>query len=414
MTPAGKGSYMRRMSRCSKASVFPAVAIPMKARVSAASAMVLAALLAWSGCSATRPTPAAAGSPQKTMIEIVDSDLVHAGAPVKKITLRNRRGAMARLTSYGAMFTELHVPDRTGQLGDVVLGFDDLKVYLAGHPFFGNTTGRYANRIAGAKFTVDGKTYTLAANNGPNHLHGGLKALDKQNWETAAVESAEGPGVRFTHLSPDGAEGYPGNLRLSVTYTLTESNELRIDYEATTDKATVINLTNHAYFNLRGAGEGDVLGHVLKLHADHYTPGDAGLIPTGEIRSVAGTPLDFRTPQAVGARWAQLPESLKGYDHNYVLNDWKPGKLVACAELHDPASGRVMTVRTTEPGVQIYTAIHLRNVTGKGGKVYQPAYGICLETQHFPDSPNKPEFPTVVLRPGETFRSTTIYGFSTR
>ncbi len=373
----------------------------------------LAAAWVLSGCCCPSSDSGPSNPPTHArMIEVVDTPHLLDGRPIQTITLRNARGGLARLTSYGAMFTELHMPDREGRLADVVLGFDDLQTYLRGHPFFGNTTGRYANRIAGAKFTIDGRTHTLAANNGPNHIHGGPKGLDKQNWEVTRLDSPAGPGVRFTHRSPDGAEGYPGNLNLAVTYTLTEDNALRIDYEATTDRPTVLNLTNHAYFNLRGAGEGDVLGHVLQLHADHYTPADAALIPTGEIRSVAGTPLDFRQPQAIGARWDQLPESLKGYDHNFVLNGWKPGKLVPCAELFDPASGRRMKVSTTEPGVQIYTAIHLRNVAGKGGKTYQPAYGVCLETQHFPDSPNKPNFPTVVLRPGDTFRSTTVYAFS--
>ncbi|MBL9126977.1 MAG: galactose mutarotase [Verrucomicrobiales bacterium] len=349
---------------------------------------------------------------QHSMTEIQDFGSMPDGALVKRVTLRNANGCIARFTSYGAMLTELHVPDRSGKLADVVLGFDSLAPYLAGHPFFGNTTGRYANRIAGGKFVLDGTTYTLAVNNGPNHLHGGLKALDKQNWETQTFDDPRGPSVRFRHRSPDGAEGYPGNLEVVVTYTLTEGNELRIDYEAKTDKATVINLTNHSYFNLKGAGEGDVLGHVLQLSAARYTPGDEGLIPTGEILSVAGTPLDFRTPLAIGARWDALPEKLKGYDHNFVLNDWAPGKLVDCAVLYEPTSGRRMRVRTTEPGVQVYTAIHLRGVVGKGGKTYSPYYGVCLETQHFPDSPNKPHFPTTVLRPGETFRSTTVYGFS--
>lgn len=346
------------------------------------------------------------------MTETVDFGTTRDGKTVKKVTLRNAQGSIARFTSYGAMLIELHVPDRQGRRADVVLGFDSLEPYLAGHPFFGNTTGRYANRIAGAKFTVDGKTYRLAANNGPNHIHGGLQALDKQNWETETLDTAAGPAVRFRHRSPDGAEGYPGNLDLEVTYTLTEANELRIDYHATTDQPTVVNLTNHSYFNLRGAGEGDVLNHVLKLSANRYTPGDDGLIPTGEILSVAGTPLDFRTPMAIGARWDFLPAKLKGYDHNFVLNDWAPGKLVECADLYEPTSGRRMRVRTTEPGVQIYTAIHLRGVVGKAGKTYNPYGGVCLETQHFPDSPNKPHFPTTVLRPGTPFRSTTVYAFS--
>lgn len=367
---------------------------------------VLLAASAWIvGCSTT---PKASYS----MTETSDFGKAKDGSVIKKVTLRNHNGCIARFTSYGAMLIGLEVPDRKGRMADVVLGFDTIDPYLAGHPFFGNTTGRYANRIARGQFTLDGTTYKLAVNNGPNHLHGGLQALDKQNWTTETLETPEGSAVRFRHLSPDGAEGYPGNLHVTVTYTLTADNALRIDYEATTDKATVINLTNHSYFNLKGAGEGDVLGHVLRLHAARYTPGDEGLIPTGEILPVAGTPLDFRTPMAIGARWDLLPASLKGYDHNFVLNDWAPGKLVDCAELYEPASGRRMRVRTTEPGVQVYTAIHLKDVTGKGGKAYNPAGAVCLETQHFPDSPNKPHFPTTVLRPGATFRSTTIYGFS--
>lgn len=369
----------------------------------------LAALTAsvwFAGC-ATREQP-----PLNSMIENVDFGRMPDGTNVRKVTLQNDRGCIARFTSYGAMLIELHVPDRKGRMADVVLGFDTLEPYLAGHPFFGNTTGRYANRIAGARFTLDGTTHTLPANNGANHIHGGPKGLDKQNWETETFDTPQGPAVRFRHTSPDGAEGYPGNLQLVVTYTLTHRNELRIDYQAVTDKPTVVNLTNHSYFNLKGAGEGDILDHVLRLSAARYTPADDALIPTGEIRSVAGTALDFRTPLAIGARWEHLPEKLKGYDHNFVINDWAPGKLVDCADLYEPASGRRMRVLTTEPGVQIYTAIHLRGVNGKGGKTYNPYGGVCLETQHFPDSPNKPHFPTTVLRPGETFRSTTIYAFS--
>jgi aldose 1-epimerase len=346
------------------------------------------------------------------MIESKEFGTTRDGATVTLFTLRNRQGAMARVTTYGAMLTELHMPDREGRMADVVLGFDTFEPYLRGHPFFGNTTGRYANRIAGAQFTLDGVTCKLPANNGPNHIHGGPDGLDKQNWKANPTETEAGPSVRFHHRSPDGHQGFPGNLDIWVTYTLTHDNTLRIDYEARTDKPTVVNLTNHAYFNLNGAGNGDVLSHVLKLHADSYTPSDDALIPTGEIRSVEGTPLDFRKPTPINARWDQLPEKLKGYDHNFVLNDWAPGKLVPAAELYAPESGRRMQVSTTEPGVQVYSAIHLRNVAGKGGKTYQPYAGLCLETQHFPDSPNKPQFPSTVLRPGETFRSITIFAFS--
>ncbi|MCC6234130.1 MAG: galactose mutarotase [Verrucomicrobiales bacterium] len=369
------------------------------------SAVVLSCVAVLAACSSTAPHS------KVTMIETQPFGTSRQGQPVQRITLRNKHGLVARFTTYGAMLTELHVPDRNGKLADVVLGFDDLESYLKGHPFFGNTTGRYANRIAYGKFTLDGRTYTLATNNGPHHLHGGVNALDKQNWEAETFESADGPAVRFRHVSPDGAEGYPGTLHLAVTYTLTHANALRIDYEGTTDKPTVLNLTNHAYFNLKGAGEGTVRDHVLRLDADHYTPGDEGLIPTGEIRSVAGTPLDFRQPTALGARWDQLPESLKGYDHNFVINGWRPGKLVPCAELYEPTSGRRMRVQTTKPGVQVYSAIHL-GTTGKGGKRYNATDAVCLETQYFPDTPNKPTFPSCVLRPGETYRSTTIYSFS--
>lgn len=369
--------------------------------------VLVASLAALTACRSTGPHS------ELTMIETQNFGTTRSGEPVQRITLKNKHGLVARFTTYGAMLTELHVPDRDGKLADVVLGFDDLESYLKGHPFFGNTTGRYANRIAFGKFTLDGKTYTLATNNGPHHLHGGVNALDKQNWKAETLGTPDGPAVRFTHVSPDGAEGYPGTLHLAVTYTLTNDNALRIDYEGTTDKPTVLNLTNHAYFNLKGEGSGTVKDHVLKLYADRYTPGDEGLIPTGELRSVAGTPLDFRTPMAIGARWDQLPESLKGYDHNFVINGWSPGKLVPAAELHDPASGRLMRVQTTKPGVQVYSAIHL-NTAGKGGKAYRPTDAVCLETQFFPDSPNKPNFPSPVLRPGETYKSTTIYSFSIR
>ena len=334
------------------------------------------------------------------------------GTPIDLYTLRNTNGMEARITNYGGIVVSLTAPDRNGAYEDVVLGFDDVEQYMGPHPYFGAIVGRYGNRIANGRFTLNGETYALAQNNGENALHGGRNGFDKAVWQAEPVTTDEGQALRLTYLSPDGEEGYPGNLSVAVTYTLTDDNALRIDYEATTDKATPVNLTNHSYFNLAGAGSGDVLGHVLKLHADRYTVPDDQLIPTGELRSVEGTPLDFREPTPIGARWDQLPERLKGYDHNFVLNDWEPGRLVPCAELHDPSSGRRMRVLTTEPGVQVYTAIHLRVDHGKGGKSYGPAGGVCLETQHFPDSPNRPEFPSTVLRPGETFRSTTIYAFS--
>jgi aldose 1-epimerase len=331
------------------------------------------------------------------------------GAPVSLYTLINANGLVAKVTDYGTIITELHVPDRQGKLGDVVLGFDNLEQYLKGHPCFGCTVGRVANRIAKGKFTLEGKTYTLAINNGPNHLHGGLKGFDKALWK---AEPQAGAAVKFTHLSPDGDEGYPGELRTAVVMTLTDENELRIDYSATTDKATPINLTNHSYFNLTGAGE--VLNHELMIAADYYTPSDANLIPTGEIKPVKGTPLDFTSPQTIGSRFSALDANPRGYDHNFVLNSGG-GKLALAARVHEPKTGRVMEVYTTETGVQLYTGNFLDgSLTGKNGTVYRQHSGVCLETQHFPDSVNQPRFPSIILRPGHTYRQTTTHKFLTR
>jgi aldose 1-epimerase len=335
------------------------------------------------------------------------------GAPVKIYTLKNQNGVMVRITEYGAILTEIHAPDRRGNDGDVVLGFDSLDRYLKGHPFFGAIAGRVANRIAHGTFTLEGTQYTLARNNGPNHLHGGLKGFDKKVWKSKPLPATDHEvGVELSCFSADGEEGYPGNLNVKATYTLTDKNELRIDYQATTDKATPVNLTNHSYFNL--AGSGDILGHELYLAADRYTPTDEGLIPTGEIKSVKGTPLDFTTPTSLGARFTQTGLKPAGYDHNFVLNSG--GKSLAlAARVYEPGSGRVMEVLTTEPGVQLYTANGLDgSVTGVGGVVYPRHGGFCLETQHYPDAINKPNFPSVLLRPGETFKSTTIYKFSSR
>jgi aldose 1-epimerase len=331
------------------------------------------------------------------------------GQEVQVFTLKNAKGLRARVMTWGATLIELSAPDRDGKLADVTLGFDDPERYLEPHPFFGSIAGRYANRIAKGRFTLDGQTYTLWVNNGPNHLHGGQRGFDKRIWKAEPL----GPGaVRFRYTSADGEEGYPGELDVAVTYTLTEQNALRLDYEATTDKPTVVNLTNHAYWNL--AGSGDVLRHTLQLNASRFTAVDAGLIPTGEIRAVAGTPLDFTTAKPVGRdiATAAAPGSAQGYDHNFVIDAPKAGELTLAAEVHDPASGRTMRVLTTEPGVQLYTANHVKNLAGKGGQTYRPHAGLCLETQHFPDSPNRPEFPTTTLRPGETFRSTTVFEFS--
>jgi aldose 1-epimerase len=331
------------------------------------------------------------------------------GTVVDLYALTNAKGLLAKVTNYGTIITELHVPDRQGRLGDVVLGFDKFAPYLKEHPFFGATVGRVANRIAQGRFTLDGKTYSLAVNNGPNHLHGGLKGFDKVLWQ---AEPLAGAAVRFSYTSPDGEEGYPGTLAVTVTMTVTDANELRVDYAATTDKPTPVNLTNHSFFNLAGAES--ALGHELMIAADHYTPTNSALIPTGEIKPVKGTPLDFTTPQPIGARFAQLHNDPIGYDTNYVLNSGGKG-LALAARVCEPGSGRVMEVHTTQPGVQLYTANYLDgSLTGKRGMAYQQHSALCLETQHFPDSVNQPAFPSVILRPGQTYRHTTVYKFSTQ
>jgi aldose 1-epimerase len=329
------------------------------------------------------------------------------GSTVDLFTLTNAHGLVAKITNYGTIITEVHVPDRQGKLGDIVLGFDNLGQYLKGHPYFGCTVGRVANRIAGGKFTLDGKAYTLAVNNGPNHLHGGRKGFDKVVWK---AEPQTGAAVTFSYTSPDGEEGYPGSLKVTVVMTLTDEDELRIDYSATTDKPTPLNLTNHSYFNL--AGEGDVLGHQLMLTADHFTPSDAHLIPTGEIKSVKGTPLDFITPRTLGSRLTELKNEERGYDHNFVLNNGRKA-LALAARVHEPKSGRLMEVHTTEPGIQLYTANYLDgSLTGKNGTVYRKHSAFCLETQHYPDSVNKPNFPSTILRPGQIYRQTTAHKFA--
>lgn len=333
------------------------------------------------------------------------------GREVMLYTLINPNGLRARITNYGAILVSLEVPDRKGELADITLGFDSLEGYLKVHPYFGATVGRYANRIGKAQFTLDGVVYKLAANNGENHLHGGIKGFDKAVWkpEDVKVESQK-TWVKMSYISEDGEEGYPGNMACTVTYTLTGDNELKISYEAEADKKTIVNLTNHSYFNLAGQGTGDILGHELMLNADKYTPVDAGLIPTGEIRSVQNSPMDFTSSMSIGSRINQVEG---GYDHNYVLNSG--GTPVLCAEVYEPTSGRVMTIHTTEPGVQLYTGNFLDGtLIGKGGKIYKKHYAFCLETQHFPDSPNKSNFPTVVLLPGQKYTSETIYKFSTQ
>ena len=334
------------------------------------------------------------------------------GRPVRRFALKNANGMVVKVMTYGALVTELHAPDRNGAFTNVVLGFDNLITYLRGHPCFGAIAGRYANRIAKARFQLDGREYLLAANNGPNHLHGGLRGFDKVLWDARPVTVDQNAvAVRFTYLSRDNEEGYPGNLHVAVTYTLTDNNELRIDYDVTTDKPTVLNLTNHSYFNLAGAG--DVLDHEVQIAADRYTPVDDELIPTGEIAPVQGTPLDFITPKRIGERIAQLKPKPGGYDHNFVLNSG--GQSLAFAgRVRELKSGRVLEVHTTQPGMQLYTGNFLDGKhKSSTGVAYGQHSGFCLETQHFPDSPNHPNFPTTELRPGSRFQSTTIYKFST-
>lgn len=340
-----------------------------------------------------------------------------SGEEVPLFTLRNDAGMTAKITPWGGAVVSLTAPDRSGKFADVVLGFDTLAEYEGDHPFFGVIAGRYANRIAKGKFTLDGREYTLAVNNGPNHLHGGNKGFDKKLWSVAFHGLKDGdPALTLKLTSPDGDEGYPGALTAEVTYTLTKANELRIDYKAVTDAPTVVNLTNHSYFNLAGDGSGTILDHVLTLNCAGYTDTDEGLIPNGRIKPVADTPLDFTRPRAIGERIDNADFTpLKygqGYDHNFVVNG-SPGTLRLAARVVEPKSGRVMECLTTEPGIQFYTMNHVSgHVKGKGGRFYVRRGGFCLETQHYPDSPNQPSFPSTVLRPGEERKSTTVYRFS--
>jgi aldose 1-epimerase len=339
------------------------------------------------------------------------------GTPVELFTLRNRNGCEARITNYGGIVVSLHVPDRSGALADVVLGYETLDGYLKASPYFGCIVGRYGNRIADARCTLDGKTYTLAANDGPNSLHGGVCGFDKVVWAAKVIPGEEAPALELRYTSPDGEEGFPGTLAVRAVYSLGDDNALRLSFEATTDKATVCNLTHHSYFNLAGQGNGDILGHEMMIAGAHITPVDATLIPTGELLPVAGTPFDFTRPRPIGERIDQEEEQLAfagGYDHNWVL-DKPAGALGLAARVTEPASGRVLECWTTEPGVQFYAGNFLDGtIVGKGGQVYRRCYGLCLEPQHFPDSPNQPRFPTVVLRPGQVYRSAMEYRFLTR
>ena len=336
------------------------------------------------------------------------------GGDVDLYTLSNDNGTRVSITTYGGIITSLTVPDGQGHLADVVLGFDRLDDYLADHPYFGAIVGRTCTRIANGTFDLDGRSYSLARNNDGHHLHGGASGFDRALWRARPRSSPEGPQLRLFHVSPDGDEGYPGRLEVFVTYTLTSDNELRIDAHATTDRPTHVNLTNHSYFNLAGHGAGDILDHVVSVNGDRFTPVDAGLIPTGELRDVAGTPMDLRTPAAIGARIDDDDQQLRyghGYDHNWVLNR-TGSELSLAATVAESTSGRLMEVLTTEPGLQLYTGNFLDgSLTGKAGAVYHRRCAFCLETQHFPDSPNRPEFPTTVLLPGEVYETTTVYRF---
>jgi len=346
------------------------------------------------------------------------------GRAASLYALQNRRGFRAEIADYGGLVVRLLAPDRRGELSDVVLGFETVAEYAAQSPYFGCIVGRVGNRIAGARFPLDGREYALAANNAPGgipcNLHGGRVGFDKAIWRAEPFQAAVGPALRLTHRSPDGDEGFPGTLDVTVTYTVTDDNALCIDYEASTDRATPVNLTNHSYFDLAGEGAGSILGHVLHLNASRYTPVNAGLIPLGHLAPVAGTPLDFTAPHPIGERIDEPHEQLqlgRGYDHNFVIDRGSapPGEPVLAATVFEATSGRVLETLTTEPGVQLYTGNFLTGAfAAKRGHVYGHRHGFCLETQHFPDSPNQPAFPSVILRPGATLRSTTIYRFSTR
>lgn len=333
------------------------------------------------------------------------------GQAVTRFTLQNTTGTRVQIIDYGATITSVETADKAGKLANITLGFPKLDGYLQRHPYFGSTVGRYGNRIAGGKFKIDGNEYTLAQNNGPNSLHGGVKAFDQKMWKTEEVKTADRVGVKFTYVSPDGEEGFPGKLTVSVTYSLSNKNELAMEYEATTDKATVVNMTNHAYWNLGGAGSGTILKHELTLTADKYLPIDKTSIPTGELADVKGTVFDFTTAHAIGERIDELkkpPHETRGYDHCYVLRG-QSGKLELAAKVKDPASGRTMQILTTEPGIQLYCGNFLGGGEGEAG--YKQHEAFCLETQHYPDSPNQPKFPTTLLKPGQTYKTSTVHIF---
>jgi aldose 1-epimerase len=339
------------------------------------------------------------------------------GREVFQYTLANQSGVTVQIINYGATITSLRVPDRNGVISDIVLGYDSLQGYIDGTAYFGAIVGRYGNRIGKGQFRLDGKQYQLTINDGENHLHGGKIGFNKVLWDATVISDSEEPSLQLQYISPDGEEGYPGTVTLKVVYTLTAKNELRIDYEGTTDQPTILNPTHHSYFNLSGSFDNTILDHRLTIEADSFTPVDEGLIPTGEIADVTGTPMDFRTATAIGKHIEDQDQQLvygKGYDHNWVLRDLT-GRVRKVAELYEPTSGRLMTVFTDQPGLQFYSGNFLDGTQkGKNGIAYQYRTGLCLETQAYPDSPNKPDFPPVTLRPGQVYRQTTVYQFSTR
>jgi aldose 1-epimerase len=374
----------------------------------ATSGLVMAGLLG----SLAAAAPAAAGSIGKEAFGTMPD-----GRAVDAYTLTNDKGMRVRILTYGGIIQALEVPDRDGNLGNVVLGFNNLDDYRTKNPYFGTITGRYANRIAGGRFTLEGTSYQLATNNGPNALHGGIEGFDKKVWAARELPGSDAVGLELTYTSPGGEEGYPGALAVKVTYRVTNDNELSVDYEATTDAPTIVNLTSHSYFNLAGEGSGSILDHELMLNASAFTPVDATLIPTGEIAKVAGGPMDFTSPTAIGARIRNDDQQLvfgRGYDHNWVLDKPAPGEMTLAARVREPTTGRVMEILTTEPGIQFYSGNFLdASLVGTSGKMYRQSDGLALETQHFPDSPNKAEFPSTVLRPGETYKTSTVHRFMT-
>ena len=374
------------------------------------------AALALSACGPkTNNENSGPGTPTSTMKQEPFGKL-QDGTAVNLYTLTNAKGVTMTVTNYGGRITSLKVPDKSGKMEDIVLGFDNLDGYLAENPYFGALIGRYGNRIGGAQFKLDGKVYHLAKNDGPNSLHGGIKGFDKVFWAGSDVSAKDAQALSLRYVSNDGEEGYPGTLTSMVTYTLTSNSELKIEYVATTTADTVLNLTNHSYWNLAGAGSGDILKHQMTIEASKFTPVDKTLIPTGKLENVEGTPFDFRKATAIGERIEKDDQQLKygkGYDHNYCI-DGADGSLKRCAQVTDPSTGRSMEILTTQPGVQFYTGNFLDGtIKGKGGKVYGHRGAFCMETQHYPDSPNKPEFPTTVLKPGQEYRQTTVYRFTT-